>query len=196
LPFLRNLEIYSEFYFDDFDLVDIPKSFTQDGGMLFGAYLARLDDKGSWNLRVEGRKTSSILYKHGIWNTGWTENGFVLGDPLGPDADSLSVFLHKTNNDLLTQFSWIGALERVDSDIYSGGGSAVGRIKTTDGPPEIRFRTLFSASHALSNLWTLSGSLGYERIKDFNFIRGDDKNGFLAQVSMDFRPRLPAWNLR
>lgn len=196
LPFLRNLEIYGEFYFDDFDFVDIHKSFTQDGGMLFGAYLARLDDKGSWNLRVEGRKTASILYKHSIWTTGWTQNGLVLGDPLGPDADSLSVFLHKMSNDLLTQISWMGTLERVDSDIYFGGGAAVGRIKTTDGPPELRFRTTFSASRALSNLCTLSGSLGYERIKDFNFTRGDDENGFLAQVSLDFRPHLPAWNSR
>lgn len=196
LPFLRNLEIYGEFYFDDFDFVDVHKSFTQDGEMLFGAYLARLDNKASWNLRVEGRKSASILYKHSEWITGWTQNGFVLGDSLGPDADSLSVFLHKMSDNLLTQFSWMGAVERIDSDIYIGGGAAVGRIKTTDGPPELRLRTLFGASRKISNLCTLSGSVGYERINDFNFIRGDDKNGFLAQFSVDFRPQLPTWSLR
>jgi len=30
----------------------------------------------------------------------------------------------------------------------------------------------------------------YERINDFNFIRGDGKNGFMAQFSVDFSLRL------
>lgn len=184
IPPLRNIELYGEFYFDDINAAHLFRSFIQDSGLLAGIYLPRLDHKGSMSLRLEGRKNSSILYKHGTWTSGWTENGLVLGDPLGADAESLSVTLRKRFNsqtNLWAEFNF----ERIDSDTYVSGVPE-GRRVAVNGPAEKRLRFITKGSHLLADKITGHLHVGYERVYGFNFTPGNNRNNFLIQTGITF----------
>lgn len=190
IPSLRNTEVYGEFYFDDFNSSYILRSFKQDTAILIGINVVRLDDKGSLGLCVEGRKMSPIIYKHGSWTSGWTENAFTLGDPLGGEAESISVRLRKNVN-LQTTLATTLTTEKIASDVYSGTG-ARGRFVTTSGPAETRYRGVIEAEHHFSKYWTkrwsANANLGYERVQGFNFVTGDNRNNFVGSLELQYKP--------
>lgn len=181
IPPLRNLELYAEFYFDDFTFGHPFRNFVQDSGISGGIYLPRLDYKGSLSLRLEGKKTSSILYKHSQWN--WALNHFVLGDPLGADAESAGIWLTK-RLDSKTEVTGEFAFERIDSDNYQGGVPE-GRRKTVDGTAEKRFRGRFGLSRQLTKRLNSAALFGYEHIEDFNFAEGNNRENFLFNLALD-----------
>jgi len=181
LPFLRFTQIYSEFYFDDFNLSHIPRSFVQDAGILGGIFIPRLDDKGTWSARIEGRKMAPIMYQHNVWKDGWAENGFILGDPLGPDAESLRLELKKSYPKMT--FSGEFNYERVDSDIYSSDPSK-GRVIATDGTPENRYRFQIRATRDWNKRLTSRASLGYERVTNPTFLSRGSQDNFLVSVGL------------
>lgn len=184
IPPLQNLNLYAEFYFDDFAISRILTSFVQDSAITLGLYLPRLDDKGSLNLRVEGRKTSSIMFLHGTWIDGWSLNHLVMGDPLGAEAQSLYISLTKNlspTTRLYHQFN----LERIDSDTY-GTTPGVGRFIAVNGPPEWRIRNTVGLDYQWNRFVSATFNLGYEHIKDFNFTPGASRNDFLIQALLTF----------
>ncbi len=182
LPFLRNTEIYSEFYFDDFNLKHIFRSFVQDSGIIGGIFLSRLDNKGTWSLRLEGRKMSPIMYQHGIWTDGWTLNGFVLGDPLGPDAESIRLHVRKIFYPKMTVWGEFD-FERSDSDIYASDPSE-GRIVAANGTPEKRYRLLLGGSRAWTKRITTEATLGYERVTNPQFLETGGQDNFLLMAGL------------
>lgn len=184
IPPLQNLNLYAEFYFDDFAIDRILTSFAQDSAITVGLYLPRLDDKGSLSLRVEVRKTSSIMFLHSIWIDGWSLNRLVMGDPLGAEAQSLQISLTKNlspTTRLYHQFN----LERIDSDTY-GTTPGVGRFIAVNGPPEWRIRDKLGLDYQWSRWVSTTFNLGYEHIKDFNFTRGASRNDFLIKALLIF----------
>lgn len=184
IPFLRNLEIYAEFYFDDFNIDKIFRSLKQDTGLLLGLNLTRLDNKGSLGLRIEGRTQSTILYKHARWRSGWSLNNLMLGDPLGADAESVSVFLTKRFNHRLMlnqQFHF----EHIESDTYSGGVSD-GRRKNADGPSEKRFRLLTQINYKITEFLSGKGLIGFEHVQGFNFMPGNHINNVFVSIDLYF----------
>lgn len=181
IPQLRSATAYGEFYFDDFNLGHLFRSFVQDAGIVAGIFLPRLDATGRLSLRVEGRKMSPVMYKHGNWLNGWTLNGLILGDPLGPDAESLSgQVLWRLSPD--TRLSAEAFLERIDSDVYTSDTS--GRSAIINGPAEIRLRPIVHASHRFNGTWLGSLKLGYEHVWNFAFTPGRARNNLLLHVGM------------
>lgn len=183
IPPLQNLNLYTEIYFDDFAPERLLNSFKQDTAITVGFYLPRLDNKGSLSLRVEGRKTNSIMFGHGTWIDGWSLNNLIMGDPLGPDAQSLHISLSKKfspTTRLHNQFS----MERIDSNIY-GGGAGV-RFVAVNGLEEWRFRDKISLDYQWSRFISTTFNLGYEHIKDFNFTSGASRNDFLIEALATF----------
>lgn len=182
IPQLRGTEIYGEFYFDDVNFSHPFRSFSQDAGILIGVYLPRLDEPGRLSLRLEGRKFSPILYKHGTWISGWTLNRFILGDPLGPDAESVSLELSRRWSPGLkisTRFS----LERIDSDIYQSSSTA-GRSVLINGTPEWRVRNQWKVDKKITKRLSLFGIAGFERVKNFGFVQGDDRTNFILDLQL------------
>jgi hypothetical protein len=184
LPFLRNTQIYSELYFDDFNLSHMIRSVKQDSCILFGTYIPRLDQKGSLTLRLEGRKTTNICYKHSRWADGWVINRFIMGDPIGADAESLAIYFSKTFSN---HVKWDSSLffERIDSDVYSATGDR-GRFVTTNGTAEKRVRFLASLNYPLSKVIHLRNTVGYERVINHAFNQGTDRNDFLVSMNLRF----------
>ncbi|MBI4412695.1 MAG: hypothetical protein HY541_09475, partial [Deltaproteobacteria bacterium] len=181
IPPLRNLELYAEFYFDDFTLGHPLRSLVQDSGISAGIYLPRADTKGSVSLRLEGKKTSSVLYKHPDWN--WALNHFVLGDPLGADAESAGIRLIKRLNPK-TKVTGQFTFERIDSDTYQGGVPE-GRRKTVDGTAEKRFRGSLGLSHQFTKRLHAAVDFGYEHVSDFNFAEGNNRENFLFNLALE-----------
>lgn len=187
VPGTRGLTTYGEISFEDANLQKIFRSIEQDSGILLGLTLPRLDKSGSLGVSLEGRRTTSIMYTHGIWTTGWTLNQFILGDPLGPGALSLNLKLKKIFSPKYILLADIG-LEKSESDHYSGSPTA-GRVKTVDGPSEKRWRTKIDFSYPLNKKITLLNSVGYEHVWGFNFIPGQKRDNFLARIQaiIDFK---------
>jgi hypothetical protein len=186
IPPLRGLNLYGEFYFDDFTLSYPLRSLIQDTAITLGIYLPRLDDSGSLRLRVEGRKTTSIMFKHSTWIDGWSLNNLILGDSLGADAESLHVSLTKVLNPSLSLYNYF-TFERIDSDDYGRErNSEIGRFIEVNGPPEWRIRDVVSLDYKWNHWLSTTFNLGYEHIKDFNFTPGASRNDFLIQALMTF----------
>lgn len=182
LPFLRQTQVYSEFYFDDFNLSHIPRSFVQDAGILAGLFVPRLNQLGTWSLRLEGRKMSGIMFQHNTWSDGWSQNGFLLGDALGPDSESLRLELMKIfypHTVLAGEFN----LERIDSDIYRSDKES-GREVSRNGQAEMRYRFNVSATHDWSKRLSSKMSVGYERVSKPDFLSRGSQDNFMAQVGL------------
>lgn len=180
IPPLRNTELYGEADFDDVNFRFPLRTLIQDTGLLAGVFIPRLNDKGNLNLRFEMKRTSYVLYKHGIWKDGWTLNQFTLGDPLGPDADSYSTTLTRifSKTTLTNQFIF----ERIDTDTYSGG--AKGRIRQSNGNSEKRIRHVAGINYQYSPWFLISANVGYERVIGFNFINDNNRNNFLLGIGI------------
>src|SRR4030095_6976752 len=85
IPPARGLELYGEAYFDDQNS-EFHLQFIDDAAYIVGFYLPRVDVAGRVDLRMELKHTGLRFYRHGQFTSGYTENQFLLGDNLGPNA--------------------------------------------------------------------------------------------------------------
>lgn len=192
LPFWHGINVYNEIYFEDFTIEKAFTSLRQDTAILAGVEIPRLDDKGTLSLRVEGRKTSDLMYRHSAWISGWALNGFIMGDPMGAQGESLTIGVTKVLDDFRTRFSGTLSLGRHDGDLY-GAPAGGARFVLVDGPAELRVRGVAGASHRLNARFGGTASIGYERVENFNFVSGASENNFLIQAAVTFTPN---WTIR
>ena len=81
-------EGYWELTLDDFDHRRLRSSlWADDAAHVFGATLPAVGPEGRLALTAEYRHTGTRFGRHLQFTSGNTENGFLLGEPLGPDAD-------------------------------------------------------------------------------------------------------------
>jgi hypothetical protein len=186
VPPLAKSWIYAEFYFDDFNLSHMIRSLQQDSAITMGIYFPALNPKKHSSLRLEAKKTTAIMYKHNIWQDGWSQNRFLLGDPLGPDAEAISVsYSQLFISNLQTTFDFY--FERIDSDIYVASASE-GRSLSVNGSPEWRTRFLVTNQYQINPNLSAMLLVGYENVANFNFVDNATVNNFVVQagVSVDF----------
>lgn len=189
LPFLRNLNLYSEIVFDDFTVEKAWKSLKQDTGILLGAEAGAIDKEGAWAGALEYRRTSDILYRHDVWQSGWVLNRHVMGDPLGSNGESLHTIIRKrfSNNRTLLRNDFF--FEVLKSDVYTRSGTG-GRDLIANGTNEYRIRNLFLIEHELSRSLSVQIQTGYEFIQNFNFIAGDERHDVLGLANLSWRPNI------
>lgn len=191
LPFLRNTTLYGEILFDDIK-GDLKTQFDDVAAYLFGLYAPRLLDSGKLDLRLEYHQVGTIFYRHGQFQSGWTENQFVLGDPLGSDSWGIYATANwdlSKNNSIKTAFAW----ETASGDIYMGVAPVGANSffeKITDNPEETRYRATLVWGHYFKKLNFMNFNLkgGYERVKNFNFSSGSSLNNFLGQFTLVIKP--------
>lgn len=194
IPPLRNSVLYFDSFFDD----SPARAFGHLGdlmdqmAMMVGFYIPRLTTDGSADLTLEYRHVPGVGYRHSNWTTGYTLNREIIGDPLGPDADSILLKFSADLSDnkiLTTSLSY----ENRDSDTFSqttnpvtGGGEEI--IRATDNPTEHRIRFLASLDWRAKPWLVLRPEIGYERVVNFNFIPRNDRNNFLGGIALTFSP--------
>ncbi len=191
IPPAQGLEIYLEMAFDDIHN-EFKPNFVDDVGYVFGFYAPRVNRSGRLDLRLEFHHTGIRYYRHSQFTSGWTLNDLVLGDPLGPDGNA--VYLETgwdLNRENLLSFS--SAVESRSNDIYVGVGEILDRFeKVQDNPNEYRIRFMSEWYHRMAELpLDFRIRLGYERVLNFDFVEGNDRNNFLGE--MLFRINFDQW---
>jgi hypothetical protein len=185
IPPARGLELYAETIFDDTPGNSAKKFFWDDAGYIFGIYAPRLTSSGNVDLRLEWNKTGIRMYRHGQFQSGWTLNRFILGDSLGPDAQGGYATLN-WDIDRKNLLTFKGDVEWRSEDIYAGiSDPNLHFVKTVSNPKETRYAFSTEWLHRLDGLpLFFKVQLGYERVRNFGFTSGDNRNNFLGQLAL------------
>lgn len=191
-PGMRNTEVYGELLFNDFDVRRLGSVLWEDAGHVAGVYLPRLTSNGALSGRVEFHHTGIRYYEHHQFTSGQTLRGVLIGDDLGPDA----MGGYATLRWIATPRSRVeldGAVEQRKHDEYEILPLPIPQFKfhrTLERPREARLRAVL-AWHFLAreNGWGTLAQAGYERTRNFDFVDGIDRNGFLGRVGIEYRFR-------
>jgi len=192
LPQARGINFYAELHFEDFDR-NLSVLFGDDLSLLGGVYLPRLNDSGTLDLRVEYRRLSKRYSRHQEFSDGVTENRFLIGDPLGPDAYGVSVDMnYDLNRDTL--LTWSLRFAQRNGDIYNifeNGDGVEGSVTRLSRPVESRFRAMAAVRHQFNPHVVARLGLGLEQVHNFNFLPNNDQTQWLGEAGLTFyfRPR-------
>lgn len=180
LPFLRNVQLYGEALWDDKTIQNWKRTLVDTVAYEGGIFIPRIDDAGRWHGRIEFRYISELMYRHGQFQSGYTLNREILGDPQGPDSHGLSVHLG-WDIQPRTRAGFDGYYVVADGDVYTNTGGEI--FVNADNQAETRIRGIltFSKGHRRYNFL---GRFGYERVQDFNYVAGDNRHHFLAEAGI------------
>jgi hypothetical protein len=122
--------------------------------------------------------------------SGQTLHHVMTGDPLGPDAQGAYANLDWSGS----AYSRLGvqfALERRSGDLYAFTPEPhYGFRRTYLSPREWQGRVLGTWQLLPKrNRLGLLTQLGYERTRNFDFVAGDDLNGFMGRIGLEYRFR-------
>lgn len=191
VPAVRGVEVYGEATLDDFDKRRFRSSFLDDGGYIFGLSAVCLTQCGVWRLNGEYHQTGIRYFTHGQFSTGYAENGFLLGDPLGPRG--LGGYA-KIERDALGAgtFSFQGALEVRSGNLYDTAFGVNDTnfhfVQVVHRPGERRVRGMLSWRSPRDLPLDVRLSGGLEHVSDWAFNAGVNRMNGLAQVVLEFRP--------
>lgn len=154
LPFLAGTEIYGEYGGED-----EAGHFLAASAWLAGIYLPKVEPSGRLSLRLEYADLKKIdnlappWYRHGIYHSGYTYEGRILGHHVGGAADDLFVeaeLLLRSNIRL-----------SLNLDLESRGVDQ----PVTEEHKQIQLAADWSLSHHLS----LNLSFGYDQVENANY---------------------------
>lgn len=183
-------ELYLEYSMDDANFSSSWKAFEKqmkhnsnyNAGLLFNCFLGSCKD----SLRLDYFATGPITYRHGQFTDGWTQNSFILGDPLGPDGKRFwLVYERDWNAGWRTRFD-LRALHR-QSHQYGISADGITVTIPVPGPREKRLNVAVSQDFPWKN-WRFKTTAGYEFINNLGFNVGNNKSVFAleGQVGRDF----------
>jgi hypothetical protein len=181
---------YWELLLNDFDVRRLESVLWEDAGHVVGLDLPPLSPSGRLRASLEYHHTGIRYYEHHQFLSGQTLHETLTGDPLGPNAQGAYANIDwyaSIHRRLGVEF----ALERRSDDQYvTVTEPAFGFRKVAVLPKEWQGRIL-AGWQLLPEPQQLGGMLqfGYERTRNFNFVRGDSRNGVLARVALQYRFR-------
>jgi len=147
---------------------------------LAGLYLPAIDSAGQCGLRLEYTHTCTFCERHSLFSDGMTINRKLLGSDLGPDADGIhGEFTYDVRDDLGLAF--IADWDHRRSDLRGMRGTFENSVYTIEHrPTEDRYRFVANGYWWATPYVRLVGSLGYERVHNYQYVQGDDRNNFLV----------------
>lgn len=189
---LSGLRLYYSLVFEDIRRARLIDAVRYDADHLLGLELAAIGPGRRHGITVEWHQTGIRSQEHKPRTTGFTNRGFVVGAPLGPDAESLYVGA-RVAWDSLTLYPWF-ELARVSSDTYEL--IVDGPInRTSRGEDEGRYRVGTRARmHLRENLW-LEGEAMFEHVDDFGFESGLSRKNAGVTASIVWYPDGPLGRL-
>ena len=182
IPRWRGTQIYYEVTLED---LNTAYKFFHEAFNRVGVYLPRLSKDGRHSLRFEYKRAGFLPYRHQQYISGWTLHRQILGDELGSDAQAISALWHYQLN-----FNWHHNMkwtfEQRDSDVYSTNNNTVSKI--SDGQTETRLRLQSEFDWQQTKRLATVLRLGYEHVRDFNFVGGANKNNYMVGLSFRWTP--------
>ena len=163
---------------------------------LAGFYLPRLDYSGKWSLRTEYEHIGEFPYHHGQYVSGWTTNKLFLGNTVGPDSNKVTTILgyyFTPDAKIEGNFSFIHRSS--NQYITTGTATDITDIaKTFDGPEEYHALNIYTLEvpilntktlkHQNTRILSLRTSLGLDYVINKNFIQGNKKADFMAEIGL------------
>lgn len=189
VPSWRYTSLYYEGIFEDLGRRNVWANFADVSGHIFGLDIPRMNAEGSLRGQFEYRFIPSILYRHGRFTDGYTLNDQLLGDPLGPNAQSVSASLRMRFSPSL-QGTLRSAFEWRDSDTFTqtrsnqGGSNRV--ISIYNGPTEFRARAIASMTKHMHSRMRVITRGGYEHVWNHRFVNGRQRSNFMLGVTLQF----------
>ena len=168
LPFLWGAELYGELGGED----EANHFFSKDA-FLAGLYLPRLDPAGRFDLRLEYgdlafQGNGPVWYRHSLYSSGYTYEERILGDFAGGDSRD-----------------WFGELRCIlPGDATLALQLEYLRRGESQAVTEKHLRPGFTLDWELAGHTALQLAYAYDRISDFGFTAGDDRNQQYATVGV------------
>lgn len=158
VPLLWGMQIYGELYGED-EAGGLPAKYS----WLAGIYLPQIEPSGRLSLRVEYADTtvlfggSPVLYRHGIYRSGYIYEGKILAHHAGSDATDLLVQLGVDCSERLSL--------RIGFDYEERGKALALREKHNQAD--------LSATLWLDSRLSLTARYAFDHVKNLNFVEGD-----------------------
>lgn len=170
-PFLNNAQLYYEMFSDD----AFQSKFTTFWAYSGGIYFPMLPFIDNLNMRIEGRFIPERFYHHSIFLDGWTLNNKFLGDGHGMGNKGISVNInYGVSNNLFIDFL-------AEHNVWYKD------IKLAD---EKRMSLQFTIEYIFNKKIKFNSAFGYERVDNFDFIPGNNRNNFLINLGLVWNPFL------
>ncbi|EKD41289.1 MAG: hypothetical protein ACD_73C00776G0001 [uncultured bacterium] len=183
IPKLNGLEIYAEAFWDDKTFKSLKRTLIDTSEYKLGFYLPTLTSNGRLSGRLELKYVSELFYRHSQFQSGYTLNNEILGDPLGPDGKSVDVnFDYAWNNKAQSQLKLTYITS--DSNTYSNTGNSIN--KTADGLKETHFMFGLNQKYQIKKI-DLLGSVLVDYVTNKDFVANKKLDYFLStRVKYDF----------
>lgn len=165
VPHLWGMQIYGELYGED-EAGGLPAK----NSWLAGVYLPQIEPSGRLSLRVEYADTTQlfggnpVLYRHGIYQSGYIYDDQILGHHTGSDATDLFMQLRVDYSERLSL--------RIGLDYEERGKALALREKHRQAD--------LSATWRLDPKLSLTTRYAYDHIKNSNFVEGDEDSHLLS----------------
>ena len=183
----RGLRIYYELAFEDFRK-QLGDMFLYDCDHLLGFEMPALTKTGQHGFDVELQHNGPFSQEHSYFTTGLTNDGRVVGAPLGPDSWSLyaTARLDLPHHVALSPwFEWA----RLSSDLYDA--IVHGPIfVVTHGVPETRERAGLRGRILLPHALRVDAEAIYEHVQSFAFVTGATRNNVDFRATLVWTPLL------
>ncbi|HET9424524.1 MAG TPA: capsule assembly Wzi family protein [Gemmatimonadaceae bacterium] len=192
IPGLRGVQFYAEGAFDDFDMRRVRSVFTEDAGYVWGLSASCFRECGPLRVSTEYHVTGLRYYTHGGFRDGYTVDGQIIGDQLGPRGKAG-----------YGTVEWDRGLFGVDmtAAYESRSGHLYGSVTTTPDdsdfrfvvigtkPTERRWRTMLTVNRGVpSSVLSYRFGLGAERVENFAHVDGPWRTNWMAQAGAQYRP--------
>ena len=182
LPWLGNAELYGEFSGED-----RSDFWPMDDSYLAGIWIPRLGGSGSDDLRFEWFLGHQILYNNATFPEGYLYHGLPLGHSQGGATQDLFLryshwFSVRSNLALECFYTTRGETGRVTVD-------AAGQFDPNGTLQALERKFALRAFWALPVYrdWDANLMYGWETIKNFNLVAGDDRTNQLLRLDFNYR---------
>ena len=189
IPKWRGLEFYYELLLEDTQSISHWNTMFIDYAMhQVGIFMPRLNNIGTQNLRFEFVYTGFRPYRHHQFKSGWARNSRILGNEMGPDSMGAALTFESRPTYHFVQTHQF-AVENRGSNLYSLQNDATKVVVAQRNPSETRYRWMsaFTLESKPQVDWTLG--FGYERVQQFNFAPGSNRNNFLVNLRLNIYTR-------
>lgn len=185
LPFLRGTTWFAEAFFDDKTTQSWKRTLADTAAYYTGIEVPRLNQSGSLYGLLEFKFISEIFYRHSQFQDGYTENQRLIGDPLGPDGREVHLKIGGVLPSQTTRISGNFFYDHSDGNTYAFTG--LSSKVSVDTPVEHRFRWIADINHSFGKRYDVSGSVGYERVTNFNNVGSANRNNVLLEAALKIK---------
>lgn len=187
IPPLR-MQTYFEYLVDDSNisasLRAIKKHITHNSAYKLGAFLPCLTQDCMDSARLEVVTAGPIAYRHGDYQSGWTENRDIIGDPAGPDSWSARFsWLHEWSS--LTSSRLDLRWTKRDSNTYIVSADGLTVSVAADNPAETRSYAAFTQTIHFEK-FHLKPTVGLEYVANTGYVAGVSNVNGLVGIGLDY----------